>query len=75
MKYAAEMGSGAMICIPSLIKIRSDIRKLIGGIHRQHGDLISILLFFQSKESRLQDIVTVLGRINVLLYSNDGQKQ
>jgi hypothetical protein len=56
MKYAVEMGSGAMICIPSLIKIGSDIQKLIGGIHRhrQHGDLISLLLFFQNKESRLK---------------------
>jgi hypothetical protein len=34
MKYAAEMGSGAMIYIPSFIKIDSDIPKLIGrGIH------------------------------------------
>jgi hypothetical protein len=45
MKYAVEMGSGAMIYIPSFIKIVSVIRKLIGGgIHRQHGDLISLLL-------------------------------
>jgi hypothetical protein len=31
MKYAVEMGSGAMIYIPSFIKIGSDIRKLISG--------------------------------------------
>jgi hypothetical protein len=31
MKYAVEMGSGAMICIPSFIKIGSVIQKLIGG--------------------------------------------
>jgi hypothetical protein len=54
MKYAFEMGSGAMIYIPSFIKISSGIRKLIGEIHRQHGDLISILLFFQNKESMLK---------------------
>jgi hypothetical protein len=30
MKYAAKMGSGAMIYIPSLINIGSDIQKLIG---------------------------------------------
>jgi hypothetical protein len=30
MKYAVEMGSGAMIYIPSFIKIGSDIQKLIG---------------------------------------------
>jgi hypothetical protein len=30
MKYAVEMGSGAMMYIPSFIKIGSGIRKLIG---------------------------------------------
>jgi hypothetical protein len=32
MKYAVEMGSGAMIYIPSFIKIGSGIQKLRGGI-------------------------------------------
>jgi hypothetical protein len=31
MKYAVEMGSDAMIYIPSSIKIGSGIQKLIGG--------------------------------------------
>jgi hypothetical protein len=31
MKYAAEMGSVAMIYIPSSIKIGSGIQKLTGG--------------------------------------------
>jgi hypothetical protein len=31
MKDAVEMGSGAMIYIPSFIKIGSGIQKLIGG--------------------------------------------
>jgi hypothetical protein len=31
MKYADQMGSGTMICIPSFIKIGSGIQKLIGG--------------------------------------------
>jgi hypothetical protein len=31
MKYAVEMGSGAVICTPSFIKIGSDIQKLMGG--------------------------------------------
>jgi hypothetical protein len=31
MKYAVEMGSGAIIYIPSFIKINSAIQKLIGG--------------------------------------------
>jgi hypothetical protein len=34
MKYAVEMGSGAMIYIPSVIKIGSSIQKLVGGKHR-----------------------------------------
>jgi hypothetical protein len=41
MKYAVEMGSGALIYIPSFIHIGSGIQELIRGIHRQHGDLIS----------------------------------
>jgi hypothetical protein len=31
MKYAVEVGSGAMIYIPSFIKIGSGIQKLIEG--------------------------------------------
>jgi hypothetical protein len=54
MKYAVEMGSGAMIYIRSFIKIGSGIQKLIGGIHRQHGDRISLLPFFLNKESRVK---------------------
>jgi hypothetical protein len=33
MKYAVEMGSGAMIYVPSFIRISSAIQKLIRGIH------------------------------------------
>jgi hypothetical protein len=46
LKYAVEMGSGAMICIASFIKIGSSIRKLKMGesqTHRQHGDCIGLL--------------------------------
>jgi hypothetical protein len=45
MKYAVEMGSGAIIYIPSFIKIGSGIEKYIRGIHthRQCGDRISLL--------------------------------
>jgi hypothetical protein len=45
MKYAVEMGSGAMIYIPSFIKIGSGIQELIGmdtQIDRQEGDPISL---------------------------------
>jgi hypothetical protein len=31
MKYAVEMGSGAMMYIPSFIKIGSGIQKFLGG--------------------------------------------
>jgi hypothetical protein len=51
------MGSGAVIYIPSFIKISSGIQKLIRGdtqAHRQHDDSISLLLFFQNKGSRLK---------------------
>jgi hypothetical protein len=53
MKKAVEMGSGA---ISSFIKTGLGIEKLIGRIyrHREHGDLKSLLLFFQNKEIRLK---------------------
>jgi hypothetical protein len=35
MKYAVEMGLGAMIYIPGFTRIGSGIQKLMGGIHRQ----------------------------------------
>jgi hypothetical protein len=34
MKYAVEMGSGALIHVQSFIKIGSGIQNLIGGMHR-----------------------------------------
>jgi hypothetical protein len=40
-----------MIYIPSFIKIGSGIQKLVGGIHRQHGD-VTIFFFLQNEESR-----------------------
>jgi hypothetical protein len=59
MKYAVEMGSGAVIYIPSFIKIGSAIQKLIGAIHRHtgDGDRISLLLFFQNRESTLKMLI------------------
>jgi hypothetical protein len=51
------MGLGAMIYVPSFIKIGSGIQKLIWvDKHRQQGDLISLLLFFQNKEIRVRTI-------------------
>jgi hypothetical protein len=40
MKYAIEMGSGAMIYILIFIKIGSAIQKLIGGIHRHTDSMV-----------------------------------
>jgi hypothetical protein len=60
MKYAVEMGSGTMTYSPSSIKIDSGIQKLteVGSqTYRQQGDHISLLLFFQNKESRLEYLV------------------
>jgi hypothetical protein len=48
MKYAVEMNSDAMIYVPSFIKTGSAIQKLIGehtDTHREHSDLISLLLY------------------------------
>jgi hypothetical protein len=47
MKFAAEMGSGAVLFVRSFMKIGSGIEKLIGGTYRQHGDSISLNLFFK----------------------------
>jgi hypothetical protein len=67
MKYAVDMGSVAMIYVPSFIKIGSGIQKLIREdtqTHRQDGDRISLL-----QESRLKmapeplDWVTSAARI------------
>jgi hypothetical protein len=41
MKYAVEMGSGAMIYIQSFIKISPGIKNLIAGIH-SHTDSMEI---------------------------------
>jgi hypothetical protein len=51
MQYAVEMGSDALIYIPSFIKIGSGIKDR--GIYR-HTDCISLLLFSQIKESMLK---------------------
>jgi hypothetical protein len=48
MAYTIEMGSGDIMFIPLFIEIGSCIQKLIRGIHRQQGDRISLLLFFQN---------------------------
>jgi hypothetical protein len=57
MKCAVEIGSDGMIYIQSFTKIASGIQNLVGRdtqTHRQRGDLISLLLFFQNKERKLK---------------------
>jgi hypothetical protein len=60
MKYTAELSSGAMIYLPSSMKIGSGKQKLmgkgVGGLaerqtYRQHDDIISLLLLSRNKES------------------------
>jgi hypothetical protein len=53
MKYAVEMGSGAAIYnyMPRFMKIGSGIQTLLWGggnsqTHREHGDRISLVSFF-----------------------------
>jgi hypothetical protein len=40
MKYVAEMGSGAMMYIPSFIEIGSGVQKLIVGIHSHTDSMV-----------------------------------
>jgi hypothetical protein len=57
MKYAVEMGSGAMIYIPSFIKYGSAIHKLIGGttqIHRHTWRSHKHTFIFLNEKSRLK---------------------
>jgi hypothetical protein len=44
MKYDVEMVSGAIIYVPSFVKISSGIQKLIGGCTdtERHGDSMEI---------------------------------
>jgi hypothetical protein len=52
VNYAIEVSSSAVIYLPSFIKIGSGIQKLGGGIHRQQGVLIRLLIlyFFKRRE-------------------------
>jgi hypothetical protein len=49
MKSAIEMGSGAMIYIPSFVKLVKTLKHLWGDTqtHRQHGNRISLLFFYK----------------------------
>jgi hypothetical protein len=55
MKYAVEIGSGAMIYMPSFTRIGSGFQELTVGIHR-HTDRMEITYANKSKN-------TLLGKI------------
>jgi hypothetical protein len=73
MKYAVEMGSGAMIYIPSFINIGSGIQKLRVDSqtdrHRKYYNPIS-LLFFSKKELGLK-----VGKNLRFLPPSSGQRR
>jgi hypothetical protein len=50
LNYAVEMGSDAVIYVPSFIKIGSGVQKLIGNTHGQQHDLISLLYFYKIRK-------------------------
>jgi hypothetical protein len=53
MKYAVELGSGAIMYIPNFRNTDSGIQKLIPQdmqTYRQHSDLISLLYFFKIRK-------------------------
>jgi hypothetical protein len=56
MKYAVQMGSGAVIYVPIFIEIGSGIQKLIRAdsththTHKQQRDLISLLYFLKIRK-------------------------
>jgi hypothetical protein len=59
------------------MKIGSGIQKLIRGdshVHRQHGDVISLLLFFQNKEERLKIANTSFENVANHIVGNERKK-
>jgi hypothetical protein len=57
VKYAVEVGSGAITYMPIFIKIGSGIQTFITEdtqTHRQYGKLRAHFFFFKNKESRLK---------------------
>jgi hypothetical protein len=62
MAYAVEMVSGVIIYIPSFTVWLSHSKVDGGGgeAHRQHGDRISLLIYFKNKGSRLIKLLLVI---------------
>jgi hypothetical protein len=53
MKYAVEMGSGAMICITIFIKTGSSLQTLMGRIHKTTDSMVISLTDFCFKLRKL----------------------
>jgi hypothetical protein len=77
MKHAVEMGSGALIYIPSFINIGSVIQKLIMGGGGNSRDTVTqtawrshkpTFIFFQNKENRLKTVKICLYLIKLMMY-------
>jgi hypothetical protein len=61
MNYVVEMGTDAMMYIPSFMKNWLRHSKVDTPTHRREGELIILLFFFQNKESRLKIRETFTG--------------
>jgi hypothetical protein len=72
MKHAVKNASSSMIYIPNFMKFCAGVQKL-GRIHiqthRQQGNLISLHLVFQNKESGLKPF-NVLFDLRFLWFYN-----
>jgi hypothetical protein len=67
MKYAIEMGSCAMIYIPSFVKIGSGIHKFMeGGKYRDSMVISKPTFIFQNKESMLIYIILIIIIITII---------
>jgi hypothetical protein len=67
-KHAVEMGPGATVYIASFINIGSGNQKLIGRdtqTHREEDNHIRQFLFFQNKQSWLQNRNEVHNKIKI----------
>jgi hypothetical protein len=67
------VGSGAMIYMPSFIKIDSTIQECMRGdtqTYGEHGDPINVLLFLRNEELRLKSLNLQSPMLQTALYNN-----
>jgi hypothetical protein len=71
MKYAVEMGPGAMIYIPSFLKIGSGTQTLIGGVtktgRRSHKKISDYNLIPVYKIYKVPNLISIFFR-DLVLY-------